>query len=86
MSRIHPGVPVILRTRAYDRWRDSEETERLPLDLVRPYESEETEIYKANPQVGNGGKSSSEGFRLGEKAFKNCSHCRPINCWRQVAP
>ena len=41
MSRIHPRMPVILHVRDYDRWLDREETERLPLDLLRPYESEE---------------------------------------------
>lgn len=37
MSRIHPRTPVILHARDYDRWLDREETERLLLDLLRPY-------------------------------------------------
>jgi len=53
ISRIHPRMPVILHPRDYDRWMDREETERLPLDLLRPYESEEMEVYEANLKVGN---------------------------------
>ncbi len=53
MSRIHPRMPVILHARDYDRWIDREETERLPLDLLRPFESEEMEMYEANPKVNN---------------------------------
>jgi len=45
-------MPVILHPRDYDRWLDREETERLPLDLLRPYESEEMEVYGANAKVG----------------------------------
>jgi len=53
MSRIHPRMPVILHSRDYDRWLDREETERLPLDLLKPFESEGMEMYEANPKVGN---------------------------------
>ena len=36
MARIpHPRMPAILHARDYDRWLDREETERLPLDLLR---------------------------------------------------
>ena len=50
MSRIHPRMPVILHSRDYDRWLDREETERLPLDLLRPYESDEMEMHEVNHQ------------------------------------
>ena len=53
MAPIHPRMPVILHASDYDRWMDREETERLPLDLLRPYESEEMEMYEANPKVGS---------------------------------
>jgi putative SOS response-associated peptidase YedK len=46
-------MPVILHSRDYDRWLDRDETERLPLDLLKPYESGEMEMYEANPKVGN---------------------------------
>ncbi len=50
MSRIHPRMPVILHARDYDRWLDREETERLPFDLLRPFESEEMEMYAPIPK------------------------------------
>jgi putative SOS response-associated peptidase YedK len=46
-------MPVILYPRDYDRWLDREESERLPLDLLRPFESEKMKAYEANPKVGN---------------------------------
>ena len=46
-------MPVILHERDYDRWLAREEKERLPLDFLRPYESEEMEVFEANPLVGN---------------------------------
>jgi putative SOS response-associated peptidase YedK len=53
MSRVHPRMPVILHPHDYDRWLDREETERLPLDLLRPLDSDEMEMFEANPKVGN---------------------------------
>ena len=46
-------MPVILHARDYDRWLDRGETAQIPLDLVRPYESEDMEMYEANPFVGS---------------------------------
>jgi putative SOS response-associated peptidase YedK len=70
MSRIHPRMPVILHARDYDRWLDREETDRLPLDLLRPYESEEMEVYEANPKVGNIRNNGPEMMRLRQKPLK----------------
>lgn len=53
MARIHPRMPVILHARDYDRWLDREETERLPLDLLRPFEAEAMEMQEANPKVNS---------------------------------
>src|SRR5450631_1839286 len=53
MARIHPRMPVILHSRDYDRWLDRDEAEQLPLDLLRPFESEAMEMHEANPKVGN---------------------------------
>ncbi len=68
MTRIHPRMPVILHSRDYDRWLDREEAERLPLDLLRPYESEEMEVYEANPKVNNVRNNGPEMMRAAEKA------------------
>ena len=68
MSQIHPRMPVILHARDYDRWLDREETERLPLDLLRPYESDEMGVHEANPKVGNVRNNGPEMMRAAAKA------------------
>ena len=71
MSRIHPRMPVILHSRDYDRWLDREETERLPLDLLRPYESEGMEVYEANPKVNNVRNKGHEMMRAAARAAED---------------
>ncbi|MGI4758577.1 MAG: SOS response-associated peptidase family protein [Janthinobacterium lividum] len=51
MSRVHPRMPVILNPR--DRWLDRKQIEQLPMDLLRPLDSDEMEMFEANPKVGN---------------------------------
>ena len=46
-------MPVILHPRDFDRWLDRDETERLPLDLLRPLPSDEMQMCEAHPSVGN---------------------------------
>jgi putative SOS response-associated peptidase YedK len=46
-------MPIILQARDYDRWLDRGETERLPLDLLRPFDASEMEMRKANPKVNS---------------------------------
>ena len=53
MARIHPRMPVILHARDYDRWLDRQETERPPLDLLRPFDAEAMEMREANPKVNS---------------------------------
>lgn len=71
MAPIHPRIPVILHARDYDRWLDREETERLPLDLLRPFESEAMEMYEANPKVGNVRNNGPELMRAALKAAED---------------
>jgi putative SOS response-associated peptidase YedK len=71
MSRIHPRMPCILHPRDYDRWLDREETERLPLDLLRPFGSEEMEMFEANPKVGNVRNNAPELMRAAIKAAED---------------
>ena len=42
-----------LKRRDYDRWLDRGEIERLPLNLLRPFDAEAMVMYSANPGVGN---------------------------------
>jgi putative SOS response-associated peptidase YedK len=68
MTKIHPRMPVILHARDYDRWLNREETEQLPIDLLRPFESEEMEVYEANPKVNNVRNNGPEMMKAAEKA------------------
>jgi putative SOS response-associated peptidase YedK len=68
MSRIHPRMPVILHARDYDRWLQREETDQLPLDLLRPYESEEMEVHEANPEVNKVRNNGPEMMRTALRA------------------
>ncbi len=47
------GASASLHSRDYDRWLSREETHQPPIDLLRPFESEEMEMAPANPLVGN---------------------------------
>ncbi len=71
ISRTHPRMPVIPARRDYDRWLDREETERLPLDLLRLYESEEMEVYEANPKVANIRNNGPEMMRAAATAAED---------------
>ncbi len=64
-------MPVILHQRDYERWLDREETERPPLDLLRPFESEEMEMYAANPKVNNVRNNGPELMRTAARATEN---------------
>ena len=53
MSQVHTRMPVILRERDWQRWLDRELTEQPPIDLLRPYDSDEMQLEVCNPAVGN---------------------------------
>jgi putative SOS response-associated peptidase YedK len=71
MARVHSRMPVILHSRDYDRWLDREETEQLPLDLMRPFESEAMEMYEANPKVNNVRNNGPELMRQAAQAAES---------------
>jgi putative SOS response-associated peptidase YedK len=71
MARIHSRMPVILHSRDYDRWLYREETEQLPLDLMRPFESEAMEMYEANPKVNNVRNNGPELMRQAAQAAES---------------
>jgi putative SOS response-associated peptidase YedK len=48
MSSIHSRMPVILHPRDYDRWLSKEVTEQLPIELLRPFKSEDMQMAPAN--------------------------------------
>jgi putative SOS response-associated peptidase YedK len=52
MSTVHTRMPVILHPRDYGRWLERD-SERPPVDLLRPFESEAMAAQPCNPLVGN---------------------------------
>jgi len=49
LARIHPRMPVILHQQDYDRWLSRDESERPPLDVLRPYEAEGMDMTPGGP-------------------------------------
>jgi len=52
-ATVHDRMPVILKPSDYDRWLSRDETERPPLDLLRPYDADKMEAHPVDPRVGN---------------------------------
>ena len=52
-ATVHNRMPVILEPKDYSRWLDRDETERLPVDLQRPFPAEEMAARKVSNEVGN---------------------------------
>lgn len=71
MSRIHPRMPVVLSPRDYERWLDREQTERLPLDLLRPYPSAEMKSYPANAKVNSVRNNGPEMMKAAAEAAES---------------
>jgi putative SOS response-associated peptidase YedK len=44
-------MPVILAGKDYERWLDHEEPERLPVDLLRPFQAEHMRMWKVSWNV-----------------------------------
>jgi len=52
-ATVHNRMPVILKPRDYDRWLSCADTERLPADLLRPYDADRMTRHPVDPRVGN---------------------------------
>jgi putative SOS response-associated peptidase YedK len=57
---MHDRMPVIIPERDYDRWLDVSDTQRLPIDLLRPYEADKMTAWKVDKAVGNVKNDSPE--------------------------
>ena len=53
MEPVHNRMPVILEPKDYDRWLDSCNPARPPVDLLRPYPAERMRAWPVNDRVGN---------------------------------
>ena len=66
-----PEMPCILHPRDFERWLDREETEQLPLDLLRRLDSEEVGMHEADPKVGNVSNNGPELMMKAAEASEN---------------
>ena len=73
MAQIHPRMPVILQPTDFTRWLDRAETERLPLDLLRPFASEAMVMREANPKVNSVRNNGPELLQQAERAAESGS-------------
>ena len=53
MEPVHNRMPVILEPKNYDRWLDTSDTARLPIDLLHPYPAERMKAWPVSDRVGN---------------------------------
>ena len=53
MAPVHNRMPVILHSGDFDRWLSREETHQLPIDLLRPFPTDEMEAFEVSKDVGN---------------------------------
>lgn len=53
MQPLHNRMPVILKPEDYGRWLEPGPPERLPLDLLRPFDADAMKAWKVNARVGN---------------------------------
>ena len=51
--KLHDRMPVILTKTDYEQWLASAEPSHLPLDPLRPYPSDEMQVWKVSTAVGN---------------------------------
>ena len=49
---LHDRMPVIIPERDYDRWLKAD-PDRLPIDLLRPYDADKMTAWKVDKAVGN---------------------------------
>ena len=53
MEPVHNRMPVILEPKDYDRWLDTADPSRPPLDLLRPYPADRMKSWPVSSRVGN---------------------------------
>jgi putative SOS response-associated peptidase YedK len=53
MEPIHNRMPVILKPADYGRWLEPGDPQRLPVDLLRPFDAEQMKAWKVGSGVGN---------------------------------
>jgi putative SOS response-associated peptidase YedK len=46
-------MPVILKPSDYDRWLNRVDSERPPVDLLKPYDAAQMDAHPVDPRVGS---------------------------------
>jgi putative SOS response-associated peptidase YedK len=57
---LHDRMPVIIPENDYDRWLQPDGSERPPIDLLRPFDSDKMSAWKVDKAVGNVKNDSPE--------------------------
>jgi putative SOS response-associated peptidase YedK len=52
-ATVHNRMPVILKPSDYDRWLRREDAEPPPIDLLRPFDTDQMTAHLVDPRVGN---------------------------------
>jgi putative SOS response-associated peptidase YedK len=52
-AHVQNRMPVILKPSDYERWLDTGDQERPPVDLLRPYDADLMSAHVVDPRVGN---------------------------------
>lgn len=60
MMPVHNRMPVILHPSDFDRWLERGESHQPPIDLLRPFPSEDMETFKVSKDVGNVRNNSAD--------------------------
>jgi putative SOS response-associated peptidase YedK len=60
-ATVHNRMPVILESKDYTPWLPRADEERLPIDLLRPYDADAMKTWKVDPRVGNV-RNNEQGF------------------------
>jgi putative SOS response-associated peptidase YedK len=60
MAQVHNRMPVILHESDFNRWLERGETHQRPIDLLRPFPSEEMKAFTVSKDVGNVRNNSAD--------------------------
>ncbi|MBB5060591.1 putative SOS response-associated peptidase YedK [Granulicella aggregans] len=68
-ASVHNRMPVMLKPSQYERWLDTTDQERPPVDLLRPYDAALMSAHVVDPRVGN--------VRINEPSLCQAFECPP---------
>lgn len=74
---LHDRMPVIIPERDYDRWLDVSDAQRLPLDLLRPFDADKMTAWKVDKAVGNVKNDSPELIEPASATSEQSEHPLP---------